>query len=106
MPLPTRRTCTIAAALSLLAGLGSALAIYLAATDEPDAGMVDEYLRSKRYHHERLVYGGQLTVLADDLGRWFASLWHGKRLAGTVAGIGVAGSLGLAALGRAAGKKS
>ena len=39
---------------------------------------------SKRYRHELERFGGKAAVMADDLNRWFASLWHGKRLAVTV----------------------
>jgi LPS O-antigen subunit length determinant protein (WzzB/FepE family) len=30
-------------------------------------------------------YGGKMAVVFDDINRWFASLWHGKSLALTVA---------------------
>ncbi len=31
------------------------------------------------------LYGGKANVLAAELLQWFASLWHGRRLALTVA---------------------
>jgi hypothetical protein len=31
------------------------------------------------------MYGGNANVLASDIRMWFASLWHGQRLAFTVA---------------------
>jgi hypothetical protein len=84
-----------AAALTMLAGLSSSILLYLAAGDEPAADMVDEFLNSKQYAHELAVYGGKLTLLADDFYRWFGSLWQGRQLAFTIAGITVAVSLGL-----------
>jgi len=40
---------------------------------------------SKKYIHDLELYGGKAAVLADDLMRWFAGLWHGKSLAFTIA---------------------
>ena len=75
----------LAAALLLLAGLGSAAAIYLTAAEPVDNDLVDAYMQSKVYRHELEAYGGKASVVADELVRWFDSLWHGKTLAFTVA---------------------
>ena len=31
------------------------------------------------------LYGGKANVMASDMRQWLGTLWHGKRLAGTVA---------------------
>jgi hypothetical protein len=42
---------------------------------------------SKAYQRELERFGGKANVLAAELDRWFASLWHGRKLAFTVAFI-------------------
>ena len=69
---------------SILAGLIAALAIYVAAAREPDDSS-DELTDSKQYLRQMELYGGKANVLAAELQHWFASLWHGRRLALTVA---------------------
>jgi hypothetical protein len=67
----------------LVVGLGSALLIYLTAGPEPDdpLGRAD----SKQYLRTMELYGGKANILAAELLDWFRGLWHGKRLAATVA---------------------
>jgi hypothetical protein len=94
----------LAGAAILLVGLGSAMAIYLAADDEADGEQGYEvsgkYLypamheRSKRYQHDLEMYGGKAAVLADDFNRWVDGLWRGRSLAVTVAVISVLLSFG------------
>ena len=77
-------------AIILLVGFGSAVLIYL--TTENDSGSVlgHEAItpeNSKMYAHDLELYGGKANVLADELMRWFAGLWHGKSLAFTIACI-------------------
>ena len=79
----------------MLVGLSCSVWIYLTAGEDPATDMVDEFLNSKGYTHELAVYGGRLTVLADDFYRWFDSVWHGRQLAFTVAFITAAISMGL-----------
>jgi hypothetical protein len=88
----------------LLVGLGSAVAIYLAADDEADGEQGYEvagkfiypamHERSKKYQHDLEMYGGKAAVLADDFNRWFDGLWRGRSLAVTVACISVLLSFG------------
>lgn len=92
----------LAGTLILLAGLGGATLIYLTATDDSSDALGYEFVGgnvyptqpddSKRYIHDLDLYGGKAAVLADDLDRWFASLWHGRQLAYTLAIL----SIGLA----------
>jgi hypothetical protein len=64
-------------------GLGSALAIYLTAESAPGDPLGRE--DSKQYLRTMELYGGKANVLAAELMYWFQGLWHGKRLAVTVA---------------------
>lgn len=89
------RRLFLACAAVLLLGLGSAVAIYLAADDAPEVEQGYEVAgkfiypsmqeRSKRYQHDLEMYGGKAAVLADDFNRWFDGLWRGQTLAFTVA---------------------
>jgi hypothetical protein len=49
--------------------------------------LISDYENSKMYMRSLKVYGGQFSVLADDIRRWFITLWQGKTLAYTVASI-------------------
>ena len=69
----------------LVVGLGSALAIYVTAGPVPEdpLGLQD----SRPYLRAMELYGGKANILAAELLDWFRSLWHGRRLAATVACI-------------------
>jgi hypothetical protein len=69
----------------LAVGLASALWIYLAAGPAPGDISADDPTDSKQYQRQMELYGGKANVLAADLVRWLGSLWHGRRLAVTVA---------------------
>jgi hypothetical protein len=94
----------------LIAGLCSGTAIYVLSDDLPDDGngyiIVDglKYpagaYQSKRYQRELERYGGKANVIFDELNRWFASLWQGKKLGITLGWISVIASLGLSLLAR------
>lgn len=81
--------------LILLVGLGSALAVYVAAHNAPEAGYREAYgaiyqgepLRSKKFVREMEIIGGKANVFFYDLMFWFEGLWQGKRLAATLAVI-------------------
>ena len=70
----------------LLVGLVTATWIYVAAdttSESPDDAALHVVVpgESKAYRHELERFGGKAAVMADDLNRWFVSLWQGKRLA-------------------------
>jgi hypothetical protein len=69
----------------MLIGLSCSVWIYPTAGEDTAAVMFDGFLNSKRYPHEPAIYGGRLTILAENFYRWFGSLWHGRHLAFTVA---------------------
>lgn len=71
-------------------GLLAALAVYVAnapgADDEAEAAgpYVAAPHETKRYRYELERFGGKASLIFDDLRLWFGSLWHGRRLAGTI----------------------
>jgi hypothetical protein len=80
-------------AIFLLAGLGSALLIYLTAGDASENMAIYEFEHSNKYRHDLELYAGKWNILADDFSRWFGGLWHGQSLAFTIACITIAISL-------------
>ncbi len=77
------RQARVAATIAL-AGLVAACVIYVTASVAP-GGAVERPEDTKQYLRQMEVYGGKANVLASQAREWFGELWHGKRLAGTVA---------------------
>jgi len=77
------RRALLVTTLILVVGLTAALAIYVAAARVP-ADSSSDLTESKQYLRQMELYGGKANVLAAELQNWFASLWHGRRLALTV----------------------
>ena len=77
------RRAHLVTALILTVGLTAALVIYLTAA-APDDSAID-LADSKQYLRQMELYGGKANLLAAEIRAWFASLWHGRRLALTVA---------------------
>ena len=96
----TSRRLRIAAGAILIVGLVSAIGIYLSAARPADDMVAYEIEHSKQYQRALELYGGKANVLAVELTQWFDSLWHGTRLAYTVACATVllAGAVWLAAV--------
>jgi hypothetical protein len=61
--------------------------IYLTAQPPPANPLGYDPLDTKKYLHDLEVYGGKANVLAAEFRDWFDSLWHGRRLAFTVAAL-------------------
>ena len=87
------------AALVLVLGLASAIAIYIAAASSSAVSSSYDPEQSKQYLRSMELYGGKANVLAAELRAWFDALWHGTRLAYTLACASVllAGALWLGA---------
>ena len=81
----TRQKTNRITLLLLLLGFGGALAIYVMATPETVDPLLGDPMTTKKYLRELRVIGGQGNVLAAEFQDWFAGLWHGQALAGTVA---------------------
>lgn len=89
----------------LLGGLLCAARIYLAAPDDSgDSSIIGYELMnghkypitvadSKAYQDQMERLGGNYMVLSDDFSRWVSSLWHGQRLAYTIAFFSVLAAL-------------
>lgn len=93
---PYRRMMRRVAAIILALGLAAAAGVYLTAADEEVNGdrlLVTNAANSRRYQLELRRIGGQAAVAAAQFDEWFDSLWHGRRLAGTLAVISIAGAL-------------
>ena len=73
----------------LAVGLAAAIIIYVAQPFVHDGG--GEYSPTKRDLYEIEKIGGKSTVLGVEFNSWFSSLWHGRRLAYTVAFLSIAG---------------
>lgn len=82
---PLKR-CSIVTVAILLVGLGSAVAIFLAAVEVPPDPFA-EFEKSKKFAYELERMGGKAALAANDLNKWFAGLWQGETLAYTVAVI-------------------
>ncbi len=78
--------CHVVAAAILVAGLGSAVAIYLTSAEAP-VDPFSEFENSKKYAHEIERMGGKAALAANAINKWFSGLWHGETLAYTVAVI-------------------
>ena len=78
-----RRLQMIAVAI-LIVGLATAIGIYASARSTDDM-VAYEIEHSKQYQRTLELYGGKANVIAVELTQWFDSLWHGTRLAYTVA---------------------
>jgi hypothetical protein len=74
----------------LIIGLAAAAAIYLSAQPPPGNPLGYEPEDTKKYLRDLEFYGGKGNVIATELREWFASLWHGKRLAYTIAVVTLA----------------
>jgi hypothetical protein len=85
----------IAAAILAL-GLCAAAAVFVLAAPEPDEDYAGVYVlsiqNSKKYQLELQRIGGKSAVLAAEFSEWFDSLWHGRRLAATIAVLSVVAS--------------
>ena len=69
----------------LIVGLVTAIGIYVSAARSTDDMIAYEIEHSKQYQRTLELYGGKANVIAVEITQWFDSLWHGTRLAYTVA---------------------
>ncbi len=78
----------ITTATILVTGCAGAVAIYVAA-DSPSDNPFEEFENSKRFTHSVEVMGGKMALVANDMSKWFSSLWQGEQLAFTIVVITV-----------------
>ena len=79
--------------LILISGLLAAIVIFGGARPRDDSGLLNGERYTKRDLLEIEEMGGKSYVLFIRFNDWFASLWHGQRLAYAVAVLSVAGFL-------------
>ncbi|HUJ44935.1 MAG TPA: hypothetical protein VLW52_15155 [Opitutaceae bacterium] len=79
---------------------GLLAAILVRQRTPPDDGTADLFKsgtllsgNAKRYENEMKDLGGQSNVVAAEFREWFGSLWHGRRLANTLAVLSIGTSL-------------
>ena len=97
--LPLHQRFHLAAALILALGLVGAAVVYLAAP-APDSALLAEELMRKQYDFQLERMGGKALVLTTQFTQWFASLWHGRQLAYTLAALSTAAALACFWIGR------
>jgi hypothetical protein len=83
--------------------LAAAVAYFKAGPDEDSSALGYQVVNgqtypigpgdSKSYERQMEVIGGRSSVLASEFSDWFANLWHGRRLAYTLAALSVGSSL-------------
>ena len=81
----TGRQLQLTAVSILIVGLITAAGIYVLAARSTDDMIAYEIEHSKQYQRMLELYGGKANVMAVEITQWFDSLWHGTRLAYTVA---------------------
>jgi hypothetical protein len=78
----------------LLAGLAAAALVYVLAVDDRDMEVAAKIASGRMYQHNLELMGGKLGVVLVEVNEWFASLWHGRRLAYTIAVLAIATAAG------------
>jgi len=84
-----RRRCRLVAAGVLAAGWTAAVAVYATAAPAVTSPDVEEARLSKAYERQMEVFGGKAAIAGAELDDWLSSLWHGRRLAYTIAVLAV-----------------
>ncbi|WP_233835964.1 hypothetical protein [Paraburkholderia sp. ZP32-5] len=88
---PLQKRLYLTGTAILLAGFIAAALIY-ASAPPPDSAVAMYSIVDPRYQIELQQIGGNAAVLMAQLHQWFDSLWHGVRLAYTVAVLGIIGA--------------
>ena len=77
----------------LVVGLLAAVIIFCTARPPEELGILGDDVPTKRESLRLEKIGGRSYILFNDINEWFASLWHGRRLAYTVGVLSIAGFL-------------
>jgi hypothetical protein len=80
-------------AILLVVGLLATVTIFYTARPREELEVLGDEVTSKREILQLEKMGGKSYILFNDIDRWFASLWHGQRLAYTVGVLSIAGFL-------------
>ena len=74
-------------------GIATAVMIYMAAVYAAPGGDVPNFTEDRGFNFALERLGGKAAVYLAAFNYWFASLWHGTRLAFTVATLSVVAAL-------------
>ena len=85
----------LASIVTLLTGLAVSAALYITAADVADNALVEGFRNSKVFRRDMELYGGKMSLIGEQLSRWFTGLWQGRQLAITVGCISVVIALAL-----------
>ncbi|NUX57549.1 hypothetical protein [Paraburkholderia youngii] len=96
---PLQKRLYLCGAAILVVSLIAAVLIYIS-VPPPDSAVAMYGIVDPRYLVELQQIGGNAAVLMAQLHQWFDSLWHGVRLAYTVAALGAALAAGCFFIGR------
>jgi hypothetical protein len=81
----------------LVVGLSASAVVFVMAPGEIEDDYLGVYVtsihNSKKHLLELERIGGKAAVVAAELSDWYKSLWHGRRLAGTLAILSIGASL-------------
>ncbi|MFZ0918042.1 MAG: hypothetical protein WAN04_14210 [Candidatus Udaeobacter sp.] len=78
----------------LVVGLLAAAIVFSRALPDEELGIPGVDVLTKRDMLQLEKMGGKSYILFNDFNEWFASLWHGRRLAYTIGVLSVGGFLG------------
>jgi hypothetical protein len=85
-PLPAHLRFHYSGAAILVAGLVSAVLIYILTPAPSEVQLADEMMR-RQYEFQLERMGGKALVLTAQFSQWFGSLWQGQNLAYSVAAL-------------------
>ena len=74
----------------LVVGISTAAVIFLLVPADEDAAAAWQDTRQYELAMERI--GGKAVLIAAEINDWLGSLWHGRKLAATVAALSVGAS--------------
>jgi hypothetical protein len=69
----------------LVAGFAASIVIYVTASGRRPNPLGYDPEDTKIYVRDMELYGGRANMLASDIRQWFSGLWHGRKLALTIA---------------------
>jgi hypothetical protein len=78
----------------LVVGLLAAAIVFSRTRPDEELGILGVDVLTKRDMLQLERMGGKSYILFNDFNEWFASLWHGRRLAYTIGVLSIGGFLG------------
>jgi ABC-type dipeptide/oligopeptide/nickel transport system permease component len=91
--MPLHQRFRIAGLAIFVLGLLAAVVIYLLAPEVDLDEIAYQEMATKQYERQIEMNGGKNLVLAAQFTHWFGGLWHGRRLAASLAVLSVLAAL-------------